>query len=162
MTYGVRPQSEDERWEWAVASLREYLRDKKGLGRIWEDGEHSDGELRMALMFAIDDWNNTPPPIGKVDLAKHPAKSLLIICAAAHAIESALAWHMREHMPVSDGDVMVDDHDKLSSYLPFLQRLQDQYETKKSDYKVMRNLQGGNDSAPSEYSFYFKSRWVAW
>jgi hypothetical protein len=149
--------SEQERISRAVRCVRHYIRDKKQLNRLLQGQYESDDiEVKQALFFALEDWNNTPPPIGKVSLANHPAKHLLIEAAAIEVIKGAALWHSREHMPSSDGGTSADDHAKANEYTMWLERAIQDYERKKGDYKLQQNLSAalGNMGAPSEYAFY--------
>lgn len=158
--------SQEERLRRAVTCLRYFIRDRRELNRLLlGQFESSDEECRMAIALAIDDWNNTPPPIGRVTLATHPAKYLLILQAAIIALRGALIWHAREHMPSQDGGTSADDHDKVASYDAILARLQDDYEKKKTDLKVAQNIAAAltQQGAPSEYSYYyFYGEYLAW
>lgn len=150
--------TEKERLLRAVKSLRTYLRDKRELNRLLlGQYESSDEDLRMAIIHALMDWNTTPPHTGNTRLSNHPAKHLLIEGAAIEALKTARLWHSREHMPSSDGGTSADDHAKAGEYDVMIDRLTQDYERKKGDYKTAQNITAalGNQGAPSEYSFYY-------
>lgn len=150
--------SEVERLRRAVECLRLYIRDKKELNRLLlGEFESDDSELRMAIVMALEDWNNTPPPIGRVTLVTHPAKHLLLMGAALHALRGAGLWHSREHMPSSDGGTSADDHAKAGEYQAWISAIAQEYETKKQDYKVSANINAALNgmSVPSEYSWFW-------
>jgi hypothetical protein len=158
--------SQEERMRNAVQCLRYYIRDQRSLNRLLMGNfESSDEECRMAITFALDDWNSTPPLIGRATLAGHPAKNLLILGAAITAVRGAMLWHAREHMPSSDGGTSADDHAKVGEYDAILSRIQSDYEQKKGDFKVAQNIAAAltNQGVPSEYSYYyFYGEYLAW
>jgi hypothetical protein len=156
MTLGLN-LSDTERLQRAVACVRMFIRDKRELNRLLRgENESSDDEIQLALMNALRDWNTTPPMLGGVTLANHPAKHLLLMAAAVEVVRGAMLWHSREHMPSSDGGTSADDHAKAGEYSAWLDRVQQDYERKKTDYKVAENLQAalGGMSCPSEYALY--------
>jgi hypothetical protein len=150
--------TEQERLRRATECIRMFLRDKPQLNRLLRgQPESTDTEIRVALMMALDDWNNTGPPIGNTTLGKHPAKYLLILRASASLLQSAATWHAREHMPSSDGGTSGDDHAKTADYLNIADRWIQEYEAKKIEIKERININEafGNMSASSEYGWWF-------
>jgi hypothetical protein len=149
--------SDDERMRRAVLSLRDYIRDKPQLNRLLlGNAESTDAELRQCLIKALIDWNRTPPRLAPVNLGTHPDKFLLLECAAIQALTSAGIWHSREHMPSSDGGTSGDDHAKAGEYSMWIERLQADYEKKKSDQKAAQNVDEANGTmgVSSEYSWH--------
>ncbi len=151
--------TEQERYRRAVECVRLYIRDKKELNRLLlGNHESGDNEIRMCLSMAIDDWNTTPPNLGKIDLKTHPAKYLLLMCAVYHVIRGAIMWHAREHMPGSDGGTSADDHAKFAEYTAWNEAQKADYEQKKGDLKASQNIAAALNEmgVPSEYS------WFSW
>jgi hypothetical protein len=149
--------SDDERMRRAVLSLRNMIRDKPQLNRLLlGNAESTDPELRHCLILALIDWNQSPPHIGNVDLGTHPNKLLLLQGAAIEALKSAGIWHSREHMPSSDGGTSGDDHAKAGEYSMWIERLQADYERKKTDLKTALNITAalGGMGVRSEYSWH--------
>lgn len=150
--------SEQERMDRAVRCVRHFIRDKRELNRLLlGEFESSDTEVRLALINALRDWQNTPPPLGNVTLKNHPAKELLLLRAAIELIRSSMLWHAREHMPSTDGGTTADDHAKTAEYSMILQIMQNEYDRQKSDIKTSQNINAalGNQGVPSEYSYYY-------
>lgn len=147
--------NDKERMEKAVKSLRNLIRDKPTLNRLLQGvAESQDEELRQSIVEALMDWNTTPPIIGRSTLANHPNKMLLIQGAAVRALTSAGIWHSREHMPSSDGGTSADDHAKAAEYSGWIERLSQEYERKKSDFKTQMNISMAltGMGVPSEYA----------
>lgn len=150
--------TDEERLNRAVKSVRTYLRDKKEINRLLGgEFETSDEELKQAIMHALMDWNTTPPVLTPVTLSNHPAKQLLVMRAAAIAIQTSGLWHSREHMPSSDGGTSADDHAKASEYSAWLDRITQEYEQKRNDMKLAQNITEalGGMGVPTEYSSYY-------
>ncbi len=147
--------NDQERMAKAVKSLRNFIRDKQQLNRLLQgEYESKDDELRQAVVEALMDWNTTPPVIGVSTLANHPNKMLLIQGAAIRALTSAGIWHSREHMPSNDGGTSADDHAKAGEYSAWIERLTQEYERKKSDFKTQANISMALSGMgmPSEYA----------
>lgn len=149
--------TEQERMKRAVTCVRMYIRDKKETNRLLLGTYESDDmEIRLAITLAIDDWNNTPPPLGRVTLATHPAKMLLFMYAVYHVVRGAIMWHAREHMQSNDGGTSADDHDKFATYTGWNEQQRADYEQKKGDFKVAQNINAAltNQGVSSEYSWF--------
>lgn len=147
--------NDQERMDRAVKSVRNFIRDKKGLNRVMQGLEETtDGEMRQCIVEALMDWNTSPPVIGRATLANHPNKGLLVLRVAISALTSAGIWHSREHMPSSDGGTSGDDHAKAAEYSAWIERLTQEYERKKSDFKTSQNIANalGHMGSSSEYA----------
>jgi hypothetical protein len=150
--------AEKDRWTRAISCVRKYIRDKRELNRLLRGVEETaDGEIQLALSMAIEDWNATPPILGRVTIVNHPAKNLMLMKAAVEVIRGAGLWHSREHMPSSDGGTSADDHAKANEYSGWLASIDQEYERKKGDFKVAQNINAAltGMGAPSEYSFFY-------
>lgn len=147
--------NDEERLRRAVSSLRNMIRDKKQLNQLLLGNyETSDDEMRQAIYVALMDWNQSPPVLQPVTLGAHPRKDLLLAKAAIECLTSAGIWHSREHMPSADGGTSADDHAKAGEYSGWIERLNADYERKKSDLKCAMNIQQayGCMGVASEYS----------
>lgn len=147
--------NDEERLRRAVASLRTMIRDKKQLNQLLLGNfESSDEELRQCICVALMDWNQSPPILQPITIGSHPRKDLLLQKAAIEALSSAGLWHSREHMPSADGGTSADDHAKAGEYSGWIERLNTDYERKKSDLKTAMNIQQAYNQmgVASEYS----------
>lgn len=150
--------TEAERWARAIQCVRKYIRDDPRLNRLLRGQlESPDGEIQLALTMAIEDWNNSPPPLGRVTIVTHPAKQLLLMKAAVEVLRGAGMWHSREHLPSSDGGTSADDHAKAGEYSGWLAGIDQEYERKRDNLKVSMNINAALNGmgAPSEYSFFY-------
>jgi hypothetical protein len=147
--------TDEDRIRRAVQSVRNYIRDRRELNRLLNGQfENTDEEIITAIFSALEDFNESPFLLAKWTLANHPRKGLLVMRAAADVVRSATLWHMREHMPSSDGATSADDHAKSSEYMAWVDRILNEYETKKVEYKTATNIAWAlsGQSVPSEYS----------
>lgn len=147
--------NDEERLLRAVRSLRNMIRDKRVLNvLLLGQYETNDDEMRQAIVISLVDWNQSPPILQPVGLGSHPNKFLLLQKAAIECLTGAGMWHSREHMPSGDGGTSADDHAKASEYSGWIERLNAEYERKKSDLKTAMNIQQayGQMGLASEYS----------
>lgn len=135
-----------------VRKLRNYLRDDPVLNELIEGKESSDGQLREAVLDAIEDWNNTQPPLANVTIITHPSSRLLIRGAAIEILHSAGILQSRNRLDYNDGGIVVRDKDKAPDYQAWIGHLIRDYETKKINLKKSQNIALGFGSIPSEYS----------
>lgn len=148
--------TEQERYNRAIQCVRLYIRDKKEINRLLLGNfESTDLDIRMALTMAIDDWNTTPPNLGRVTIKNHPAKTLMLLFTVYHVVRGAIMWHAREHMPSSDGGTSADDHAKFAEYTAWNEALKSDYEQKKGDFKAAQNISAALQEmgVSSEYSW---------
>ena len=139
-----------------IAMVRTKLRDFPELNRLIEGKETSDREIALALVEAVDDFNNTPPLIEAYNLENFPSPSLLIRGALINILESVGLLQTRNQMSYSDGQgIQVSISDKAPMLMQWLTLFMNQYEQKKLRLKKALNLKGAlNGSAvPSEYSY---------
>ena len=141
--------------EKAQEYLRMYLKDTPQYNKLLGGKyENEPAFLRHCILYALNDWNSTPPPIASVGLTNHPSKYLLIEGAALIALRSAGIWHSRERMPSSDGGTSADDHAKYSEYQGWIQQQYADYERKKLDIKKSINMANAFGDFASEYAGY--------
>lgn len=142
-----------DREELLKKRLRRFLRDDPKLNKLIRENESSDRQLCDALEDAVDDWNNTPPPIGKVTIETHPSTKWLIRGAAIEILTSAGILQSRNRLSYSDGGVSVTVSDKAGDYLTWIRELVQQYEEAKREIKKTINISMAWGSVPSEYYF---------
>lgn len=151
-TSGVEPKTEEKLGQLLIRKLRAFLRDQPVLNELIEGKESGDGELRDAILDAIEDWNNTQPPIAPVNIRTHPSQRLLIRGAAIEILFSAGILQSRNRLDYNDGGIVVRDKDKAPDYQAWIARLVNDYEMKKINLKKSSNIAIGFGAVPSEYS----------
>lgn len=151
-----RRQEEDDRlFKLRQNELRAFLRDDPKLNELLEGKESTDGQLKQAILDAIDDWNTTQPPLANVDIRSHPSPRLLIRGAAIEILSSSAIYYERNRLPYTDGGISVDDKAKMQGYATMISVLGDGprgYENKKVNLKKTQNIAAGFGGVPSEYS----------
>lgn len=134
-----------------IEELRAFLRDDPILNELIEGKESTNGQMKQALLDAVDDWNITDPPLAEINLGTHPSRRLLVRAAAIEILTSAGIFYSRNRLDYNDGGIVVRDKDKASDYLQHIQNLIRDYETKKISRKKTQNISIGFGSVPSEY-----------
>lgn len=136
----------------ATEVLRTYIKDTPQLNKLLGGKYENDpAAAELCIWMALDDWNATPPPIPATGLKSHPAKSLLIKCAALECLRSAGIWHSREHMPSTDGGTSADDHAKFGEYSNWINNMAQEYQTGKLNVKKSINMAMAFGGYFSEY-----------
>jgi hypothetical protein len=135
-----------------IRRVRAFIRDDAVLNELLEGKESSDGQVKQALIDAVDDWNTTAPILARVTVATHPSQRLLVRGAAIELLMSAGIFYGRNNLNYSDGGITVADKDKAPVFQAFAQQLIADYERKKRELKVSQNVQMGWGQVPSEYS----------
>ncbi len=135
-----------------IRRVRAYIRDDAVLNELLEGKESSDGQLKQALIDAVDDWNTTPPILAAITVANHPSERLLVRGAAIEILMSAAIFYGRNNLNYSDGGISVADKDKAPIFQAFVQQLINDYERKKLQLKISQNISMGYGQVPSEYS----------
>jgi len=136
-----------------IDRLRRYLRDDSVLNTLITGEESSDEQLLDALDDSVDDWNTTPPPLAPIRLDTHPSRRLLIRGAAIEILGSAGILQSRNRLDYSDGGVTVRVSDKAPDYQAWAEKLINDYERKKLEFKKALNLAQAYGDVPSEYFF---------
>jgi hypothetical protein len=137
-----------------IKLVRAFIRDDAVLNELLEGKESSDGQVKQAIIDAIDDWNTTPPLLAPVTVATHPSERLLVRGAAIELLMSAGIFYGRNNLNYSDGGITVADKDKGPIFQSFAQQLIADYERKKQQLKISQNIGMGYGQVPSEYSAY--------
>ena len=144
-----------------VQTLRGYLRDHPELNRLLKDEETGDRMLAWALIDALDDINNTPPPLTYA-LASFPYPHLLIRGALITVLESVGLLQTRNQLSYSDGGIQVSVSEKTPLLQAWINLFQSRYEQKKREWKISQNIsqaygQGGQHSDYWALSGYYGS-----
>ena len=120
--------------------LRNFIRDKAELNTLIGVQETSDALLSVAIDDALDDWNNTPPIITRYTINNFPIKSLLKTGATIFVLRSAGIGKSRNHLTYNDGGISIEKDEKTGLYQSWIDRFEQLWEKRKSDYKMQLNL----------------------
>ena len=143
---------EAERMKKALRYLRLFLRDTPALNRLTREEESNNIELTMAIEFAIDDWNSTPPFVGYYTIANYPSLYMLVYGAAIHVLASEGVLQARNELPFNVGGTSFVRSNKAGPYLQWLINFDNKYQQNKRNMKVAYNIQRGWGGASSEYN----------
>ncbi len=130
-----------------IAYVRTFLRDFPELNRLTQGYENSPRMIAWAIVDALDDWNITPPFIGKVTIENFPSKSLLCRGATISLLESVGLLQTRNQLSFSDGGISVSVSDKAPLIMNWLQMFKASYEEKKTKFKSSANVEMAFDGA---------------
>lgn len=136
-----------------VAYVRMYLRDFPELNRLTQGYEHSPRMIAWAILDALDDWNSTPPFLGKVTIESFPSRHLLARGATISLLESVGLLQTRNHLTFSDGGITVTVA-KPQLIMQWLAMMKSSYEQKKHRFKASQNIEQAMDGAGT-FSEYF-------
>ena len=137
-----------------VAMVRLYLRDFSELNRLIKGEETSDRMIAWAVIDAIDDWNSTPPFVGRASLESFPSISLLREGTVIRILESVGLLQTRNQLTYNDGGTSVSVSDKTPLLINWIQLLKSSYEDKKHRMKSSINIESAMDGA-GVFSEYF-------
>jgi hypothetical protein len=137
----------------AAARYRSEQDENEGEGGV----ENSDSMILEALNDALEDWNQTPPPLRQESLETHTASLLLVKGAVVELIDSVLLLLERNHLSVGDvGGIAINDGEMITLLTRHRAAMQQEYEQKKREHKAALNLSralGNRDSSlASPYS----------
>ena len=146
-----------------VAVVRMFLRDFPELNRLISGEETSDRMIAWAIMDSVDDWNSTPPFIGKVGLTNFPSMSWLREAAVMRTLESVGLLQTRNQLNFSDGGISVSVSDKAPLLMNWVQLYSGRIEQKKAQIKASMNIELAMDGggALSEY-FLVNGTYLSW
>lgn len=138
-----------------ISYVRTYMRDFPELNRLTAGYESSPRMIAWAIVDALDDWNTTPPFIGRASISNFPSSSLLCRGAAISLLESVGLLQMRNQLTFSDGGITVSVNDKAPMIMQWLSMMKAQYEDKKSRMKASMNIEMAMDGAGNLSEYFF-------
>jgi hypothetical protein len=139
------------RMERAVRYLTLFLRDTPQLNRLIRKEESDKELLQFALEMTISDWNSTSPFIDRVDINNYPSLYLLMHGAAIQILKSQGIYQARNELNYQAGGSSFMRFNKSSYYMNWMINLSNDYEVKKRNMKIAKNITGGWGGVSSEY-----------
>lgn len=140
-----------ERREKARKYLRLFIMDTPELNRLIRGYESSNEQLDLALDLTIDDWNTTPPPIAAVDYNTFPSLWILLHGATIQLLKMQGLFQTRNFLPYSSAGSSFTRFDKGPQYAQWLSMFNAEYQSRKQNLKIARNIQGAYGGVHSEY-----------
>lgn len=139
------------RMERARRYLRLFLRDTPELNRLIRKQESDQEMLTFAIEMAISDWNSTSPFIDRVDIYNYPSLYLLMHGAVIQILKSQGLYQARNELTYQAGGSSFMRFNKSNYYMQWAINLQNDYEVKKRNMKIAKNIIGGWGGVASEY-----------
>lgn len=110
--------------------VRIWLRDNDPEANLLlDDFEFSPEEIRSAMTYTVDYWNETPPDVGSYDYPKFPYRFALLRGTAANLLFMGAHRFRRNQLNYSAGGLTVDDQNKYQQYDSAGARLWDEYKS---------------------------------
>lgn len=139
------------RMERARRYLRLFLRDTPELNRLIRKEESNLEMLTFALEMAISDWNSTSPFIDRVDINNYPSLYLLMHGAVIQVLKSQGLYQARNELQYQAGGSSFMRFNKSNYYMQWAINFANDYEVKKRNMKIAKNIVGGWGGVASEY-----------
>jgi hypothetical protein len=136
------PPREQERMKKARKYLRLFTMDTPELNRLIRGNEIDEDRLELAIVLTISDWNTTTPVLGSVTLGNFPSLYLLLHGAAIQCLKMAGMYQSRNELTYSSGGSSFVRANKTPYYQSWIQNFASEYEAKKLNYKIQRNVEG--------------------
>lgn len=136
------PAAEKERMRKARKFLRMFTQDTPELNRLIRGYEIDEDKLEFAIILTISDWNTTTPLIGRVSLGNFPSLYLLMHGAAIQCLKMAGMYQSRNELTYNSGGTTVVRSNKTPYYQSWIQNFASEYEAKKLNFKIQRNIEG--------------------
>ena len=135
-----------------INRVRSKMRDYAPINRLIEGEESSDLQIAYAIVDVLEDFNNTPP-FTKLGLPDFPVPNILVLGVCAELLQSLSILQARNYLPYSDGGISFSISDKSQLYQAMASTLSNQYEAKKTAWKIANNYSKAlGYGAFSEYS----------
>lgn len=148
----AQPAPVTGRMERAKRYLRLFLRDTAALNRLIRK-EESDAEvLTFAIEMAISDWNSTAPFVDRVDINNYPSLYLLMHGATIQVLKTQGLLQARNELNYSAGGSSFIRSNKSNYYMQWMINFANDYEMKKRNMKMFKNIEGGWGGVQSEYA----------
>ena len=147
----LQPSEVTSRMERAKRYLRMFLRDTAELNRLIRKQESDDAMLQFAIEMTISDWSSTSPFIDRVDINNYPSLYLLMHGAAIQILKSQGIYQARNELNYQAGGSTFMRFNKSSYYMNWMMNLSSDYEVKKRNMKIAKNIRGGWGGVASEY-----------
>lgn len=142
-----------DRYNKALKYLRFFLQDTPELNRLTRDYELNDEKLRFCIDMAISDYNTTTPPAPARTIENYPSLYLLMHGAAINAMKMAGIHQSRNELNYQSGGSSFVRSNKTALYQSWLSVFTNDYELKKRNLKISKNVSRGYGEVFSEYDY---------
>lgn len=146
-------ERDKERMKKAKKYLRLFTMDNEDMNRLLRKKEIDDERLELAIILTLSDWNTTTPVLGTTTIGNFPSLYLLLHGGAIQCLKMAGFYQSRNELTYSSGGSSFVRANKTAYYQSWLQNLSSDYEAKKLNYKIQKNISGAyGDGMFSEYN----------
>lgn len=141
--------------------LRAFMRDYTGNNPLLDAVEFSDAEMDTAVERAVDLANMVDRPTSWT-VTEFPNKTLLLMGAAAHLLQSESFRQVRNEAQYQDGNIQpVGIDNKSQSYAGISQALRAEFKQHASQIKISENMNAtGGFNSPLRNTL--RRGWVGW
>jgi hypothetical protein len=122
-----------------VERVRARLRDYAQLNTIVDGVEFSDVQIEQALLYALEEYNNSPPLIGRRSIRLHPHPALLMNGAIASLLMDASLFYARNDISYSAGTIQVG-FPQAQTYFNMGERMMTQFKQDVVNRKTAENV----------------------
>lgn len=143
--------SATHRMERARRYLRLFLRDTPQLNKLLRKQESDNELLDFAIEMTISDWNSTAPFIDRIDINNYPSLYLLMHGSVVQILKSQGLYQARNELNYQAGGSSFMRFNKSNYYMNWMLNLANDYESKKRNMKIAKNILGGWGGISSEY-----------
>lgn len=148
----------------AVLSLdevRDYLNDYPQLNRLITGRMASNGLIQFSMRLALDEFNTTPPLIGRYNADNFPSLDIFLKLTLIHVLTSAALLHARNKIAYNDGGYSVETEQQEMLYQRWVQIFRQEVSARIQQLKIALNIEGGwGDGLGSEYAY--TAGWYGW
>jgi hypothetical protein len=124
--------------------IRLFLRDADPEANLLLDNyEFTSEEIRSAMTFTVDKWNETPPDVALYDIDNFPFRFMLLKGTCANLLYMAAMRYRRNDLQVSMQGGAVNDQAKHAPYDAAADRLWSEYVDWMMRRKVSMNIESG-------------------
>src|SRR5574343_486938 len=149
--FDMSPQ-EKERMIKARKYLRLFTMDTPEFNRLIRGYEIDEDRLEFAIILTISDWISSTPVIWKVTIGNFPSLYLLIHGAAIQCLKMAGLYQSRNELTYNSGGSSFVRSNKTPYYQSWIQNFASEYEAKKLNFKMQKNIEGAYGTGfSSEY-----------
>lgn len=111
----------------SLGEIRTYLRDTLLENTLWKELEYPDVDIIHAMLRPVEQWNETPPDVGRFNGRNFPWKYHWIRAIVAELLFSAALWYERNRLPAQHGGIAVDPRARFQSYMSVASSLRQEW-----------------------------------
>lgn len=135
----------------SLGEIRTYLRDTLAENTLWKELEYPDVDIIHAMLRPVEQWNETPPDVGRFNGRNFPWRYHWIRAIVAELLFSVALWYERNRLPAQHGGITVDPRARFQSYMTVAQSLRQEWKEFMMFQKAVINARQMMGSVGSAY-----------